>query len=419
LAEMLNVCEYDYVALGNHDFNFGQKTLYDYLDGLNATPLCENLQDCQGEVLFPHKIHTLRNGLRVGLVGMVTDFVKIWEKPENIEGMHFVDPIESARKALNQLRDKVDITMGIYHGGFERDLESNRLLSDTRENVACEICEELDFDILLTGHQHMTITGQYYSDTYIIQPPQQGQGYAYLELEKKGERLEISSEIRQPQSPFKLNPALGQFAHLEAKLQEWLDVIVGELPEPLSVGERVEMALKGSPLADLFNRLQLIYSGAEISATSLANDAKGLPRTIRRRDLFAAYPYANTFVVLEITGEKLRGAVERSASYLSINEEGELEVDHTFLKPKVEHYNYDFYAGIEKEIDYNYPMGSRVQSLKYKGVEVKGEDQFTICINDYRASGAGGYGMYPKCKVIKEVRVEMIEMLLDYFSNKV
>jgi len=353
------------------------------------------------------------------LVGMVTDFVKIWEKPENIEGMHFVDPIESARKALNQLRDKVDITMGIYHGGFERDLESNRLLSDTRENVACEICEELDFDILLTGHQHMTITGQYYSDTYIIQPPQQGQGYAYLELEKKGERLEISSEIRQPQSPFKLNPALGQFAHLEAKLQEWLDVIVGELPEPLSVGERVEMALKGSPLADLFNRLQLIYSGAEISATSLANDAKGLPRTIRRRDLFAAYPYANTFVVLEITGEKLRGAVERSASYLSINEEGELEVDHTFLKPKVEHYNYDFYAGIEKEIDYNYPMGSRVQSLKYKGVEVKGEDQFTICINDYRASGAGGYGMYPKCKVIKEVRVEMIEMLLDYFSNKV
>ena len=33
-------------------------------------------------------------------------------------------------------------------------------LNETKENLAYKICEELDFDVLLTGHQHMSIDGQ-------------------------------------------------------------------------------------------------------------------------------------------------------------------------------------------------------------------------------------------------------------------
>ena len=50
---------------------------------------------------------------------------------------------------------------------------------------------------------------------------------------------------------------------------------------------------------------------------SLANDAAGLPQTVRRRDILNAYPYTNTLTVLQITGAVLRRAMERSAEYFT------------------------------------------------------------------------------------------------------
>ncbi|MCL2365791.1 MAG: bifunctional metallophosphatase/5'-nucleotidase [Oscillospiraceae bacterium] len=435
LADMMNACGYDYVTLGNHDFNFGKQALSGYLNRLNAACLCENVQDESGRCIFPHTIHTLENGMKVGLVGIVTDFVNLWEKPEHIEGLQITDPLDAARNALALIKDKTDLTICIYHGGFECDLDTGKVLSDSGENIACRICTELDFDILLTGHQHMPAQGRYYCGTYIIQPPEQGRGCALLEVTQAQGNITVHSSIELP----KLTPSVSyadsslqrelnlsiqgcvpstrmQFADLESNLQIWLDEPVGTLAEPIEVGDRIQMALHGAPLADLFNMLQLRNSGAQISASSLANDARGLPELVRRRDLFTAYPYTNTFVLLEITGKHLRAAVERSAEYLEYDAQGQLRISDRFLKPKVEHYNHDYFYPLATEIDYMRPIGSRVISMQFEDHEVVDDATFTICTNDYRASGAGGYPMYPQCRVIQEIRHEMTDFLLDYFD---
>ena len=153
----MNRCGYDYVTLGNHDFNYGMPYLDSYLNVLKARCVCENVRWDEAGVRFPARIHTLENGLRVGIIGIVTDYVNIWEKPEHLAGIAITDPIPAVAAALERLRDQVDLTVGIYHGGFERDLATGRVLSATRENVAYRICQELDLDILLTGHQHMSV----------------------------------------------------------------------------------------------------------------------------------------------------------------------------------------------------------------------------------------------------------------------
>ena len=90
------------------------------------------------------------------------------------------------------------------------------------------------------------------------------------------------------------------------------------------------MAANGTPLADLFNTVQLAASGAQISVTSLANDAAGLPQTVRRRDILNAYPYTNTLTILQITGAVLRRAMERRESeFFSIR-----AMDIATLNPK-------------------------------------------------------------------------------------
>ena len=86
-AEMMNCCGYDYVTLGNHDFNYGMPYLESYLNALRARCVCQNIRWDGAGVRFPACIHTLENGLRIGIVGIVTDYVNIWERPEHLSGI--------------------------------------------------------------------------------------------------------------------------------------------------------------------------------------------------------------------------------------------------------------------------------------------------------------------------------------------
>ena len=415
-AEMMNCCGYDYVTLGNHDFNYGMSYLDSYLQALRARCVCQNIR-WEGEgIRYPARIHTLENGLRIGIVGIVTDYVNIWERPEHLSGITISDPIPAAAAALEELRPQVDLTLCVYHGGFERDLATGRVLSSTHENVAYRIGQELDFDMLLTGHQHMSVPGQMVNGTFVVQPADRGQEFLQIEAVVRSAEKHFSS--RTIPAGGDCRPRwLRQFSEMEHGAQNWLDQVVGHLPHALLPDTPLHMAAEGSGLADLFNAVQLEVSGADLSAASLANDVAGLPQVVRRRDLLIAYPYTNTLTVLRITGAVLREAMERSAAYFTRGTDGSLRVSDCFLEPKVEHYNYDYYAGVSYTYDISRPVGQRVVSLSVKGRPVADTDEFTICLNSYRASGTGGYDCYVGCPVVREIATEMSDLLLEYFRQ--
>lgn len=418
LAEVMNACGYDYVTLGNHDFNYGMEYQHSYLEHLHARCLCQNIVSAEsGEVCYPYVIHTLENGLRVGLVGIVTDYVNIWEKAEHLAGICITDPVAASAAAAAQLRDQVDLLIGIYHGGFERDLETGRLLSETKENLAYQICEEQDYDILLTGHQHMRIEGQWIHGTYAVQTPDAGRAFISLTV-MRGEDGAITCKSELVDAGGVADPAmLERFQDIEHGAQTWLDEPVGHLNRPLMPSSPLEMAARGSDIADFFNLVQLSISGADLSACGLANEVVGLPLLVHRRDVLSAYPYPNTLVVMRITGAQLRQCMERSAEYFDLDENGHLCISDSFLRPKVEHYNYDYYAGVDYEIDATRPIGDRITRLDYHGKPVQPEDSFTICTNNYRSSGTGGYPAYPQCEIVREINMEMAELILDYFRQ--
>ena len=416
-AGIMNRCGYDYVTLGNHDFNFGTDYLGSYLGNLNARCVCENVSAKNGcAPLYPARVHTLENGLRVGIVGIVTDYVNIWERPEHIASIRISDPIPAAAAALEKLKSISDVTLCVYHGGFERDLATGRVLSATHENVAYRICQELDFDILLTGHQHMSVPGQTLFGTFVVQPSDRGQEFIRVEAVISGEEKRITSETVPAHGACR-REWLEEFSEMEHGAQNWLDEVIGTLPHALTPDTPLRMASEGNALADLFNAVQLWASEAQLSATSLANDVAGLPKTVRRRDLLIAYPYTNTLAVLEITGKVLKAALERSAEYFSRGEDGRLCVSDVFLRPKVEHYNYDYYAGVSYVYDISRPVGERVTSMRVNGQDVREEDTFTICLNSYRASGTGGYDFYVGCPVVREIGTEMADLILDCFKE--
>ena len=85
IATIFNEGGYDYITLGNHDFNYGYDYLKKYLYNLDAKCLCANVDDKTNELgILPYDIKTLGNGLKVGIIGFTTDFINIWERAENL-----------------------------------------------------------------------------------------------------------------------------------------------------------------------------------------------------------------------------------------------------------------------------------------------------------------------------------------------
>jgi 2',3'-cyclic-nucleotide 2'-phosphodiesterase/3'-nucleotidase len=195
---------------------------------------------------------------------------------------------------------------------------------------------------------------------------------------------------------------------------------VGLLPHSLEAElDRARMARLGSPIADFLNQVQLEVTGAELSVTSLPNELKGFGQAVTRRDILVNYPYSNTLVVLEVTGETLRQSLERSAAYLDapLRPRQSPKISPSFLYPKLEHFNFDYIAPLSYCVDLRKPVGQRVSDIRYQGAPVAPDRRFRLCLNSYRAGGAGGYPWYADCKRLSEVNVEMVEILMDYFEK--
>lgn len=409
VAQAMNDRGYDYVTLGNHDFNNGREYLAAYLRELNARCLCANVEDETGELpILPAAVHTLGNGLRVGLVGIVTDWVNHWEKPENLSGLRVSDPFEAAKRAIAAL--ECDVLVGVYHGGVEKRLEDGVPLSKTDENIACRLCEELPFDLLLTGHQHCAMENRSWNGVHIVQPPCNAAAYVKVEM---GEDGAFSSKLCTPPAEAELT---ADQQRLWERLNRWLDTPIGRFSRAIWPEEKLHMALHGSPIADFFNRVQLWASGADVSCACLGNELRGFDSSVTVRDVVASYVYSNTLVVLEVTGEVIRQALEQCARYFAV-EDGRVKIADAFLLPKEAHYNFDYFSGIEYVYDLNRPEGARVASIRRDGREVGMEEKFSLVMCDYRATGSGDFDFYRACPRLREIQTEVSELILNYLSE--
>ncbi|SEL68513.1 2',3'-cyclic-nucleotide 2'-phosphodiesterase / 3'-nucleotidase [Butyrivibrio sp. ob235] len=435
MAEGFNAMGLDCYTLGNHDFNFGYEAIRDFAKAMKATLVCANVTDKKGDLgIKKHIVKTLEDGTRVGITGAVTSYVNVWEQKKNLVNFEIADPVAVLKDELAELKGQCDITVCIYHGGFEEDMTTGDKLSESDENQACRIARELDFDIILTGHQHLPIEGIFLDGTFGVQPPDKAMRYCVIDADYVGDSDEkvlkgstrtsggwsvvsylipVEKEYADFDKIQAENPGLKE---MNEKLQVWLDEPIGSLEEEILPEKKLDVALKGSRVAAIFNQVQLELTGADFSCTSLSNEPLGLHKDITVRDVLGIYQFANTEEVKEMTKADLRAALERSAEYYDYDETtGEVKISEAFLQPKVEHYNYDIYAGLWYEFDIRRPVGDRVVVMrKLDGTELSDDETYTLVTSNYRATGTGGYSSIGKAKTIRTYPDEMPDLVIDF-----
>ena len=418
-SRLMNAAGYQFLTLGNHDFDYGAAQIEEYLAHLEAQCLCANVEGIRG--VRKTAVVTLENGLRVGLTGVTSHYVKRWEPPENLAGVTVADAFQAASKAYDLLKaEGVDVTVCIYHGGFEKDTATGRDVFFTDENQGWRICQELGFDVLLTGHQHLRLDSADLFGTHTCQPPEKAAGFMRVEVRVPDASSEekISAVSRYIPAGEERFPALWALLEpFEKEAAAFLDQAMGHLDVPLRPGDHLDMALHGSLLANFFNQVQMEASGADLSVTCLANTITGLGQNVSIRDIVSSYIFSNTLKVIEVDRPVLAAALERCAEYFAMDGRGSLRISDSFLYPIPQHYNYDYFYGLEAVLDPLRPVGQRVVSIRFQGKELEASRKLKLCLNSYRASGAGGYGCYTGCPVLSEQTKEIAELIMDYVSS--
>lgn len=428
MIKLLNHLNYDAAIIGNHEFNYGMEVLQQAMKDSKFPWLSANILNEKGEPFTdkPYIMIELEEGIKVAVLGVTTHYIPNWENPEHIMGLTFTDAFETTKEWVKKIRaiEKPDILAVSYHGGFEADIETGeRTEKLTGENQGYRICQEIEgIDLLLTGHQHRALVGEI-NGVPIIQPSFNGQaiGKITLTLTKTENKWKITEskpdlvfvdEMDVDESSVQL------IEEYERKTQEWLDKPIGHVQGNMTIDDPFQARVKEHPLIEFINKVQMDASKVSISSTALFNNVtKGFPSMITMRDIVSSYIYPNTLTVIRITGKDMKQALERSASYFMIKN-GEVTINPSFTTPKPQHYNYDMWEGIDYIFDVSKPIGERVVHLTFQGEVVQPDKEYDVVMNNYRAGGGGEYSMFKDKPIIKDIPLDMSELIANYILER-
>ncbi|WP_224243719.1 bifunctional metallophosphatase/5'-nucleotidase [Hyalangium gracile] len=439
MAVAMNELRYDVMALGNHEFNYGLDVLNKFRGEVDFPVLGANVRkSADGSEAFPPFVIKDVCGVKVGVLGMVTPGVTTWERPENIPGLRFDDPLETARVYVPKLRKEgADIVVVAIHSGPDKQPTGSASnpaswledYSDTTkwadrgslpgENEAVQIAQQVEgIDVMLTGHTHqpipkMLLKNTQGQDVLLIQPNRWGShlGQVDLSLVYQEGHWTVDgkdSRLHAVTAAVAMDPQVAELTRSQHETTlSYVNARIGSTRAPFPGGYAARYV--DNALADLINTVQEEAAEenghpVDFSLAALFTDDGMLPAgNITLRDAYSIYIYDNTLYVMEINGSILRRALEHNAQYFlqwNASAPPDPSKPETAKVATVQNYNWDLYSRIDYAYDISRPVGSRLTRLKFNGLDVTDSQVFRIAINNYRAGGGGGYSMFKEGKVL-------------------
>ena len=169
MATAMNAIGYDAAALGNHEFNYGLETLRAFEAQCDFPLLSANSVDWStGAPIFPpyvirsFKVPGESKPIKVGILGLVTPGVAIWDKA-NVEGrVRFPGIVEQAKVLVPRLKKAgCDVVIVSCHSGSAPGSSYGDALPFP-ENASTQLAQEVPgIDAILVGHAHVEIAERF------------------------------------------------------------------------------------------------------------------------------------------------------------------------------------------------------------------------------------------------------------------
>ncbi|MHA3043561.1 cell surface ecto-5'-nucleotidase Nt5e [Streptococcus sp. 517s] len=418
-AEILNQMQYDAMAVGNHEFDFGLDEVKKYKEILKF-PLLSSNTYVNGARLFEASTIVDKDKTVEGdefvVIGVMTPETATKTHPKNIKGVTFTDPISEVNKVIEEVQAKaraegkdykhyvvlahlgVDTTTPVEWRGstLAEALSKNPRLKGKRVTV-------------IDGHSH-TVASTTYGDnvTYnqtgsylhnvgkVIYKSRQLLGNPTLIAAADAKKLTANPKVE------KLVKDIKQKYDAENAVE-----IVSNSPVELN-GDRENVRVRetnlGNVVADsLYQYGQTGFSHpTDIAVTNggglRETIAKGKP--ITKGNVIAVLPFGNTISQIQVTGQQVLDMFEKSlGSILQVDKDGKKVLDENgqpLLEPSG---GFLQVSGVKVYYDTNLPSGKRVLAIQVKNRATGRYDlldlakTYYLATNDFLAAGGDGYTM--------------------------
>jgi 2',3'-cyclic-nucleotide 2'-phosphodiesterase (5'-nucleotidase family) len=327
--------------------------------------------------LKPYIIKEVK-GIKVAIVGAVTEDIPATTHPRNVVGLKFPSPIDMVEKYVKELRENTDVVIVLSHSGYPAD----RILAEKVKGI----------DVIVGGHSHAKITKPVnVGNTIVVQAWEHGKALGVLDFVlKEGKITSFEGHLEE------ITPKMGKedlrvlaiVKKYNQKMDAVLNVKVGETEVDLD-GERRHVRSRETNLGNLMADIVRQVSGADVAIMNgggiRASIRKG---EIRVKDIYTALPFDNYIVAIRLTGRQIGEALEHGVS--TVEEEGRF--------PQVSGLTFTYSRSGER--------GLRIKEIFVAGEPINPDRDYIVATNDFLAVGGDKYKIFSEAiKVSKNYSI--------------
>lgn len=405
MVEVLNAAGFDYMTLGNHDFNYGTERLKELMTLGKYKTLAANVIDKKtGKPLSDSYDIRRIDGKKVGFFGLATPETYYKTNPKNVEDITFADPITTAKKVVAEMEKKgVKFIVVITHLGDDSSTEKHLQSVGLAEAVP-------QIDLIIDGHSHTELKEKkIVNGVTIVQTGEYSKnvGVVKVDLDKLKDNNEAidytlytKDIILNGENAVQEDPIVKAKIEEISKKQELItNVKVGEAPILLQ-GDRAFVRTGETNLSQLITDSMIWKTNADVAITNGGGIRASInPGEVTVGDIISVLPFGNYVITKEITGENLQKAVEHGLRSYPESLGGMAQI-----------------AGMTVKFNVKNPEYRRVLEIKVGNEKLNPKKIYTVATNDFMAAGGDGYSSLATGKEISHFG-GLDEVLIEYIQK--
>ena len=331
IVRIMNAVGYDYLTIGNHEFDYTVPQMQHLSEMLTAKTLCCNFSryeqdnddndDRDNDDLYPAYEVKDFGGTKVGFIGVATPSTFRSSTPtyfidDNgnlLYNFHQTDTYECVQEAVNDAREEgAEIIIVLSHLGDDPEVAYSRALIAATHGI----------DVVLDGHAHHVLNERLVNDRGdSVTLTSTGTKFAYIGRLTIDTDNRITTELLPISDCHRVNQAVQDTVlAIQQELEARVNAPVGTTAFALADRDNQDNRLvrkQETNLGDFMADVARYTTGANIGVCNGGGLRAGLyNETITYGNIVSIWPFNNTMRVVECTGQQLLDAFEVSAANL-------------------------------------------------------------------------------------------------------
>ncbi|MHB1392886.1 MAG: 5'-nucleotidase C-terminal domain-containing protein [Clostridia bacterium] len=372
----MNEAGFDAMVLGNHEFDWGLDTLKARIADSKFPYLGANLIDkATGKTADFIKPYTIinKNGINVGIIGIVTPETATKTKPEIVAPYEFKNPAEVVNVLVPEVKAAgADVIVVLSHLGVLQDSKTGEITGE-----AADLAKAVTgVDAIVAGHTHANVSGTV-NNIPIVANAYNGRSVGHVDIFMDTDTKTVTKRV--PYLDGNVVKALedarvkGWYSLIQSRIAPVKNEVLGNAAADFPHSPKdTQTTLLGNWATDVMRKAVK----ADIAVQNGGGLRRDLPAGVVTMGLlYEIMPFDNTLFTMDLTGKQVKASIEH----------GIMSAD----------FNPGQFSGLMVKYDSTKPAGERIVEIKLAdGTSLEDEKLYKVVTNDFQADGGDKYTMF-------------------------